>query len=75
MYDKTIFKTRRSFEKYCFIEYRDVLEVTWADLNELVKYNRINYLGNFPDDNKLPFALFAVTKEKDILGYYCVALH
>ena len=76
MYETTIFKTYRSFERCCFIESRDVLELTWADLNELAKYNRITYLGNFPDDKyELPFALFAITKGNDVLNYYCIALH
>lgn len=76
MYDKTIFKTYRSFERYSFIECRNMPEVTWADLNELAKYNRITYLGNFPDDKyELPFAVFAITKGNDVLNYYCVELH
>lgn len=76
MYDKTIYKTYRSFERYSFIECGSMPELTWASLNELAKYNRITYLGNFPDDKyELPFALFAITKGNDVLNYYCVELH
>lgn len=76
MNERAIFKTYRSFEKCCFIETRDVLEVNWANLNEIAKFNRITYLGNFPDDKyDLPFALFAITKGNDVLQYYCVEVH
>lgn len=76
MYERTIYKTYRSFERYSFIECSSIPEVPWADLNELAKYNRITYLGNFPDDKyELPFALFAITKGNDVLNYYCVELH
>ena len=75
MYERTIFKTYRTFERCCFIESRDELELTWANLNELAKYNRITYLGNFSDDRSdLPFALFAITKGNDVLNYYCIEL-
>ena len=78
MGEKTIFKTR-SFERFGFIEGGNAPEVTWvswACLNELAKYNKITYLGNLPDDKQESlFALFTITKENDVLQYYCVELH
>lgn len=76
MYERTIFKTHRSFEKYGYLGTNNIIELNWANLNELAKYNRITYLGNFPDDKQeWPFALFAITKGNDVLNYYCVELH
>lgn len=76
MYDKTIFKTHRSFERCAFLGTNDIIELDWAALNELARYNRMTYLGNFSDDKtELPFALFAITKGNDVLQYYCVELH
>lgn len=75
MNEKAIFKTRRSFERYCYLGTNDIIELNWANLDELAKYNRITYLGNFPDDeHELPFAVFAITKGNDVLQYYCVEL-
>lgn len=76
MDEKTIFKTRRFFERCAFLGTDDIIELDWANLNELARYNKITYLGNFPDDEyELPFALFAITKGNDVLQYYCVELH
>ena len=75
MYETTIFKTYRSFERFGFFECGDMPEVTWATLNELARYNRMTYLGNFSDDKyELPFAVFAIIKGNDVLQYYCVEL-